>query len=416
MIYPTQRAAILAAIAAPVGLATGALVPGGWLLVIAWVALILMLVAIDGLTTRPLSGEIAIDAPALAAIGRPVHIDARIADHSDAEIALDVGDPLIPGGTGQWHARRRGTARIARIWARRRGALGLAWRQRSQPVDRAVRVAPDLAPVREQGMKQYLRSTQVGARLRTESGDGQEFQALTDFQPGMPRRSIDWKASARHLHIVAREFRTERDHSVVLAVDAGRVMADPLGGVPRIDHAISAALLTAFVALKSGDRARLFGFDARPRTDTGTLTGSRAFARLHASAADLDYGSDESNYTLSLTTLDQRLDRRSLIVLFTEFSDPTAAQLLLAAGQRLLRRHRLLFVLFTDDELQSIASRRPETADDVTRGNVAETLLRDRRITIEKLRRQGIDVIETDAGSAPLALVERYLSLRERLG
>jgi uncharacterized protein (DUF58 family) len=415
LIYPTQRAAMLVALAAPAGLAVGALVPGGWMLVIGWVALVLMLVLIDGFRAPSLAGPVDIDAPLMAPVGAPVAIGGRFGAHDDAETALDVGDPLAIEPSGVWRAKRRGAARIVRIWARRRGALGLAWRQRSEPVDHAIRIAPDLGPVREQGMKQYLRSTQFGARLRTDSGDGQEFQALTDFQPGMPRRAIDWKASARHLGLVAREFRTERDHSVVLAVDAGRAMVDPLDGVPRIDRAVSAALLTAFVALKSGDRVRLFGFDARPRVDTGTLAGTRAFARLHAQAADIDYAAGESNYTLSLTTLDQRLDRRSLIVLFTEFSDPTAAELLLAAGQRLLRRHRLLFVLFQDAELEGFATRRPESADDVTRANVAETLLRDRRITIERLRRQGIDVIEAEASAAPLALVERYLALRERV-
>ena len=52
---------------------------------------------------------------------------------------------------------------------------------------------------------------------------------LTEFQAGMERRAIDWKASARHASLLAREFHTERDNMIVFAVDAGRAMTDPVG-------------------------------------------------------------------------------------------------------------------------------------------------------------------------------------------
>ncbi|UZK70527.1 DUF58 domain-containing protein [Sphingomonas sp. S1-29] len=458
MIYPTQRAAMLVAVAAPVALALGVAVPGGWVAAIGWVVVVVAAVFVDGLLAPSLAGAATVDAPAMVPVGGRVLLAPAIAGGVAAEFAAEVSAPLertphplrvraelveapsfasknrtalrqaqgergedIPqqsdgseDGALSYTAPRRGTARVSALWARRRGPLGFAWRQRKIATDTAIRVVPDIRPTREQGMRQYLRSTQFGSRMRTESGDGQEFQALTDFQPGMQRRAIDWKASARHLSLQAREYRTERDHAVVLAIDSGRAMADPVEGVPRVDRAVSAALLAAFVALKSGDRVRLFGFAARPQVDSGSLTGARSFANLHAHAADIDYGTGESNYTLSLTALDQRLDRRSLVVIFTEFTDPTAAELLLAAGQRLLKRHRVLFVLFHDVELEGFVAARPASADDVTHANVAQALLRERRIVIERVKRLGIELIEADPHAMPLVLVERYLALRER--
>ncbi|WP_033921361.1 DUF58 domain-containing protein [Sphingomonas sp. 37zxx] len=432
MIYPTQRAAILVSVAAPVALALGVAVPGGWVAAIGWVVVVMAAVFVDGMLAPSLAGAPTVDVPAMVPVGGRVLLSPAIAGGVGAEFAAEVSAPLerarapspvraelVEGGEGiedalAYDAPRRGTAHVSALWARHRGPLGFAWRQRRIATDTAIRIVPDIGPTREQGMRQYLRSAQFGTRMRTESGDGQEFQALTEFQPGMQRRAIDWKASARHLSLYAREYRTERDHAVVLAIDSGRAMADPVDGVPRVDRAVSAALLAAFVALKSGDRVRLFGFAARPQVDSGSLTGARSFASLHAHAADIDYGVGESNYTLSLTALDQRLDRRSLVVIFTEFTDPTAAELLLAAGQRLLRRHRVLFVLFHDVELEGFIAAPPQGADDVTRANVAQALLRERRIVIERVKRMGIEVIEADPAAMPLALVERYLALREQ--
>ena len=68
----------------------------------------------------------------------------------------------------------------------------------------------------------------------------------------MDRRRIDWKSSARHVHLYAKEFETERNNQIVFAFDCGQTMCEPIGGMPRIDRAVSAALVTSYVALKGG--------------------------------------------------------------------------------------------------------------------------------------------------------------------
>lgn len=418
MIYPTQRAVILTACVAPVALVVGVVSPGGWVFALLWIALIVALVLVDAsLIPRIPADRLGIDMPGTVAVGEEFALSPHLAgDTATARFSAALGPPADPvaGGALRFRAARRGTAPLQRIWARRAGPLGLAWKQASREGDREVLVIPDLRPVRDQGMKQYLRSTQFGSRIRMEAGDGNEFQALTDFQPGMARRSIDWKASAKHWGLLAREYRTERDNALVFAVDGGRSMCEPVAGVPRIDRAVSAALLSAFVALRSGDRVRLFAFSGRPSADSGDLRGARSFAALNRVAAGIDYAAEESNYTLSLTVLDQRLTRRSIIILFTEFTDPTSAELMLAAARRLTRRHRLVFVLLRDEELETLVAARPDEAQDVVRANVAATLLRERRIVIERLKRAGIDVVEAGIDDMPLALVDRYLQLRER--
>ena len=73
-------------------------------------------------------------------------------------------------------------------------------------------------------------------------------------------------------------------------------------------------LLTAWVALKLGDRVALHAFDSRPRIASGLVSGAAAFGELQRLAARIDYSGEETNYTHALTTLATRLTRRSMIV------------------------------------------------------------------------------------------------------
>ena len=71
----------------------------------------------------------------------------------------------------------------------------------------------------------------------------------------------------------------------------------------KVDRAVTAALLTAFIALKGGDMVSLFWFDARPRVTSGAVRGSASFAMIQKRAAEIDYSNEETNFTLALTTL-----------------------------------------------------------------------------------------------------------------
>jgi uncharacterized protein (DUF58 family) len=135
---------------------------------------------------------------------------------------------------------------------------------------------------------------------------------------------------------------------------------------------------------------------------------------LQRRAAALDYSTEEVNYTLALTTLSGELQRRSLVVVFTEFVDTTSAELMIEALARLARRHLVLFVAFRDEELEQLTRRQPESAEDVTRAVIALTLLKERETVIARLRRLGVQVIDAPVASLGTSLVDRYLELKRR--
>jgi uncharacterized protein (DUF58 family) len=434
VIYPTRRAIFLAAAGAPLCLAVGLAAPGLWRVALVWLALTAGLVLADlVLSADSRRMQLSLRAPAGLGLGETgtaqaaCACPARLAPRR-VELALEANEKLavhperaslrVEGGMAEagfkLEPQRRGEGVIHRLWARWTGPLGLVWRQKTETLDKVVALSPNIEAVKREAIRLYARDAQFGQKIQIDRGEGSEFQSLAEFRAGMDRRTIDWKQSARHNDLLAKEFRVEKNHNVIFALDVSRQMSDPLDGMARVDHAINAALLLAYVSLKMGDRAGLFAFDSRPRISVRPTAGAMSFPMLQRRAAALDYSAEEVNYTLALTTLSGELQRRSMVVVFTEFVDTTSAELMIEGLARLARRHLVLFVAFRDEELEQLARREPESAEDVTRAVIALSLLKERETVIARLRRLGVQVIDAPAANLRTTLVNRYLDLKRR--
>jgi len=435
--YPTVRAAAILAASAPLALLLAAIAPAAWIVAPALGGALLVLVIADAVLAGRLV-DLRLIAPTDAEIGEPMRI-AVLADIAGRrsgnvpQVALALDSRLAEGGriafplaydagSGAWSGEaslaptRRGAAPVSRLWLRWAGPLGLAWRQLARAEARIIRVRPNLAPARSPALQILLRDAQFGLIARRIRGEGTQFEALAEYEPGMDRRRIDWKASARHARLYAKEMEAERNNPIVFAFDCGQAMCEPVEGLPRIDRAVSAALTTAFVALKAGDRVALFGFAARVLVATPFVTDTRAFHRLHAAAAELDYRAEEANFTLALSSLAARLQRRSLVVLFAEFADPTSAELMVESVARLVERHRVLFVVLRDAELEALGAGEPDSVQAIGIAVAADALARQRALVLTRLRRLGVDIVEARHDEIGTRLLDAYLTIKRSGG
>lgn len=433
MILPSARTLAVAALAAPVALVVAASAPSAWIVTPAAAAALVVLVLLDALVAGVLL-DLRIIAPRDCEVGEPLEvtvladIGGRVAGAAP-EASLSFDQRLGEEGRGScrlirddasssWSGKlsivphRRGTGRLNHVWLRWPGPLGLAYRQVKRGLDDEVRVWPDLSPVRSPALQAFLRDASFGLIARRIRGEGTQFEALSEYQPGMDRRRIDWKSSARQTRLYARENENERNNQIIFAFDCGQAMCEPVDGLARIDRAVSAALTASYVALKGGDRVAMFGFAQRPELMTPFVNDSREFHRLQTAAATLDYHPGEPNFTLALATLASRLKRRSLIILFSDFTDPTSAQLMVESVGRLVQRHLVLFVTMEDTELDALAGADPETVADVAIAVTADTLARQRALVLQKLRRLGVDVIEAPWSVIGYRLIDRYLEIK----
>jgi uncharacterized protein (DUF58 family) len=434
MIAPTARAIGLAAIGAPISLVLAAAAPAAWPLGPAWALGILALVIADAQLGRP-NNELLVETklPRLIGIGagsitawlrltfaRSAPRAAEVALETNRFLAVETPRHETPVHEGQTvtgfrlEPQRRGLGRLERAFVRWQGPLGLAWCQRVEPLNDKVAITPDLEAVERNATRLFSRTFVHGLKPMKDRGDGSEFDSLAKFETGMDRRLVDWKQSARHMSLLAKEVRAERNHQIAFAIDTGRLMCEPVGGAPRVDRALNAALMLAYVGLKLGDRVSFFGFDAKPHLATGFVAGTRAFEHLKAVTSTLDYSTEETNHTLGLATLAERLQRRSMVVVFTDFADTVSAELMVENVARLARRHMIVFVAFHDEELEAQRSGRPETPDDVSRAVIAHQLLRERSLVLARLRRLGVFIVDAPADRLGPELVRAYDELRRR--
>ena len=423
--YPTQRAIALSAAFSGVALFIAAAAPSLWLAGFFSVLVLVFLFATDFiLSPKPAALKITCEAPKSVFIGRDTEVSfvVSIPSHPQAEIdaTLETNEILGPGEALKNYGFRlkpdqRGQGKIEKLWLKWRGPLGLLWIQHVHQLDIEVPVVADTKTVEEEAIRLFVRHDLFGAKAQIVKGEGSEFDSLREFQAGMDTRSIDWKQTARHRLLLSKEFRAEKNHTIFFAIDTGRLMCEPVkGGIARLDQALNASLLMAFVSLKLGDRVGYFGFDSEPHLRTGVVSGAQSFHLLRHQTAQLEYRSRETNYTLALSSLASHLDRRTLIVVFTDFTDTIGAELMLKNIQPLLKKHLVIFATFRDAELEGFTDQSPRNSNDITKAVIADNLLKEREVVMSTLQKMGVLSIEAASDRLGIDLLNQYLKVKQR--
>jgi uncharacterized protein (DUF58 family) len=334
--------------------------------------------------------------------------------------AIPPGRVEVPGSgearaTLRLRPARRGTVGIEALWFRWTGPLGLVARTVREARSERILVVPDVGRARRSALRHLVRrDVTTGLRPVAWVGEGSEFESMRDHAAGMDPRAISWRASARHRRLVSHEFRAERNHQVIVAIDTGRLMSEPLRGTPKLDHAVLLGLRLAHAALRLGDRVGMYAFDERFRGFVPPRGGLRHDARLERFSADLAYGTGETNHTLGLAELATRLRRRSLVVVFTDFVDSITAELMVRNVGHLARRHLVVFVALRDPALEEARNASPGSLDDVYRAVVAGDLHRERQNVRRRLERRGVFVLDAPPEAAAEPLLDRYLHVKRR--
>ncbi|MEM1417676.1 MAG: DUF58 domain-containing protein [Myxococcota bacterium] len=403
-----------------------------WPLVLGlWGALLLGGLA-DAIVLARARPEVLADVPATAGVGDDLEVGVEVRHRAPQGLKLalrpEVRTPLAAGEDVRFEAPagavgnarlvvpapRRGAGGLEALWSRVEGPLGLLERIERHPIGAPVAVVPNAERVRELLLAHFGAQQLGGVHVTKRVGEAGELDSLEAYQPGMDLRQVDWKSSARHQALRVRRHRLEQNQRLVLCVDTGRLMADPIHGVERLDHAIHAALLLGQVALRSGDLVGVHAYGAQPVAWEAPRGGARHMTRLRRALASLKSAPEETNHVLGLHALVGRLRRRALIVVFTEFSDPTTAELMIERVGHLARRHLVVFVALDDPAIEAPLEVRPARGTDVAAALVAGGLRSDRERVLRRLRRSGVDVVSGPPGPAALQLLERYVRIKRR--
>lgn len=333
---------------------------------------------------------------------------------------LTIGDfpMLISGADAIFNVpitcHARGVFQLDRVWLSWPSRFGLFDIICVKRFDHTIKGVPNIQPVLSGQITTIAQAELYGLKDTSFRGEGSEFHQLRDFVAGMDPRLIDWKRSARHGDLVARETHVEQNHQIIMCVDNGYLMRQELDGLPRIDRAINAALATTWAAGIGGDLVGFFSFDSRPRGYLPPAPGRAAFNRIRAEAAALEYSSVESNHTLALAHLNGLLNRRSLIVVFSDFVDSITAELMVENIAVLNRHHLLIFVAFKDPAVDAMMNPVQPGLDDLANAVAAAQIHKERQLVLDQLRRMGVVCLDVAPDALTPALVSAYLDIKAR--
>jgi uncharacterized protein (DUF58 family) len=431
MPVPTRRLGLVAALAAAVVLALPIRVNG----LIAVNAALLLIGAIDW-ALAPAPERVGVERlfPEVVTLRSRGELAWRIANPTPRRQRIAVADQLVPSLRARtrrvdadvppegsvvvrtpFRPVRRGRFELEGLSVRTHGPLGLVGRQRSRAQPGLLRVYPVFKSRAEAELRiTRARILEVGMRSAQGRGGGTEFEQLREWTPDDEFRRVDWAATARTNKPIVRTYRAERNQTVIVLLDNGRVMAGQVAGVPRVEHAMDAAMAITTVATRLGDRCGLVAFDTEVRAVVPPAKHRNQLGRVTEAIYDLEPRLAESDYLGAFTETLARFRRRALLVVLTELVEAAVREYLLPSLPLISRSHIVLVGSVRDPEVVQWAEAVPDEPSAVYRKAAAVSALDERARTIARLRGLGAVVIDASPGNLSGRLADAYLEIKAR--
>lgn len=336
-------------------------------------------------------------------VAQPVATSLPVAARSEGSATLAV----VPV--------RRGDASVTSTSIRYRSSWQIAERWAKADLAQTVRVFPRYSNATEQSL--YLlrsRRLEVEKRFLKRKGIGREFECLREYREGDAFRDISWTATARRGKLVVKEHQIERSQPIWLVIDCGRLMRIRVDGLSNLDHATSAALDLAQVALFGGDRIGSLIYGLEPQSMLMPGKGQAHMRLLMDRLALAREEAAEANHLQAASRLLGAQSRRSLVIWLTDLADTAMTPDVIEGASRLLGRHLVIFAVIQNSDLTRVSQSEPEDLEGVYRWTAAQEVQQRRDALLARLRSQGAHTLEVSAGGLSAAVVERYLHIKEK--
>ena len=346
---------------------------------------------------------------------------------------------------------RRGVYEFGQIRVFVASPVGLVLRRFTQPstlLTQPVKVYPSFLMLHQYELLAISNNlTEMGIKRIRRVGHHTDFEQIKDYVAGDDFRTINWKASARRSKLMVNVYQDERSQQIYSVIDKGRVMQQAFKGMTLLDYSINASLVLSYVAMYKEDRAGLatFSSDFDTFVPASRRPGHMQVLMESLYAQQTEFG--ETDYSALVANLNKHVTKRSLIVLYTNFTGQVSLQRQLPYFVQLNQRHRLLVVFFEDVELKQyiegfhtidhssflrpVGSKRPSAErtidhqrstlnaqrsnlEDYYRQVMADRFVYEQRLIVSTLRQHGILSLLTTPDNLSVDVINRYLEMKQR--
>jgi len=166
--------------------------------------------------------------------------------------------------------------------------------------------------------KDLVEGIQSGAYNSKFRGGGIEFSEVREYVPGDDVKRIDWNVSARHNSLFVKEFVEENELNIYLILDLSA--SNNFGFIKsKLDLSFEVAVSLMFLALKNNDKLGLGIFTDKLEKFIPSKKGKKQLLRIIRELIDYTPKSKKTDIMKSLSTLNNKLKRKSVIYIISDF-------------------------------------------------------------------------------------------------
>ncbi len=290
------------------------------------------------------------------------------------------------------------------------GPAGLAWWPAQLALNTTLHVVPDTWQ-RNAG----LSGIQAAPGTPTfQIGTGLALHHLREYQPGDPRQSIDWKASARSGHLITRVHARDTQLRVMIVLDTGRTSRTALDGLDQLGHYINLTSRLLEYAACNGDSVGLVTFSDRIGHAITPAGGLATVARIRKALATLESRPVEGDVLMAALRVRQLVSQRTLVILLSDLFQGNSNSQLAAAVRAWVPKHQPVLVGLIGKELAALARQPAQHWLDPYHSLAALEYQHQLEKSVESLRRLGAMAVCTTPDELESRVFRQYQLLRLR--
>jgi uncharacterized protein (DUF58 family) len=264
----------------------------------------------------------------------------------------------------------------------------------------------------------------AGEYVSAFKGRGMEFSEVREYQPGDDVRLIDWNVTARMNQPFIKEFKEERELTVMLLVDVSS--SGEFGSAGKLKNEVAAeiASILAFAAIKNNDKIGLIVFSDKIEHTIPPKKGKAHIWNIIRTILNFKPEGKGTNISLPLEYLLNIQKRKATAFLISDFQDNNYEAKLKLAKQK----HDLVAISISDPREEALPDVGLIQLEDAESGEILLVDTHDSEMTqkytkqIQEQREKrktyfqsiGIDTIEIHTDRSLTDPIIRYFKLREK--
>lgn len=281
--------------------------------------------------------------------------------------------------------------------------------------DAKVPVYPSILQMKQLELRASNRTAQfAGIKKMRRIGHSYEFEQIKNYVRGDDYRSINWKASSRHGELMVNQYEDERAQQVYSVIDKSRSMRLPFNGLSLMDYAINTSLAISNIALKKYDRAGLITFSDKIGSTVKADNHPTQLNKILQALYKERERHLEANYELLYHAVRKLVNRRSLLLLYTNFESMYALERVLPLLRKINTFHLLVVIFFENTEIRDFARSKVETLEGIYHQTVAQKFLAEKSKMVQVLNQYGIQAVLTAPEDLSINTINKYLELKSR--